>query len=551
MYIIKNAMKNIARSKVRNILVGTIALVIAVSACVALSIKESAVKTKESTLDLLSVTAEISYDRSSVMSEANNDGSFDRSSMMDILSSGTALTLDEYKKYAAASTVKDSYYSMSASLNGDDSLLPYSEDDETSDETTDDNTDTSVNTETTDNNNQDQGQNGFGMPEGAVMESQEDFKLVGYSGDSAMTDFASDGTCSIISGSVFEEGTDKMVCIISDELAEWNDGLSVGDTIVLVNPENEDETYSLEIVGIYSNSASGSSQGMFSATDPANYIYMSYNTLNKITDASEEAAVVSTDDDGNETTTAIAGSLAYTYTFKDADDYYVFEDEVYDLGLDETYAANSEDISAFEQSMTPLESLSSMATWFLVVVFTVGSIILVVLNIFNIRDRKYEIGVLCAIGMKKGKVALQFICELFTVTLTAILIGTIIGACISVPVTNTLLASQIENESISNSASAENFGRPVGMNGDMTAPDNIDGESVSSEITGSTDSSKGLFGSFAAGAQNYVSSVSYSTDLTVIAELIIAGILLTSLSSLAAVISIMRYEPLKILSNRD
>ena len=42
MYIIKNARRCIGRSKGRNILIGIIALVIAVSACIGLSIRQAA-----------------------------------------------------------------------------------------------------------------------------------------------------------------------------------------------------------------------------------------------------------------------------------------------------------------------------------------------------------------------------------------------------------------------------------------------------------------------------------------------------------------------------
>lgn len=36
-------------------------------------------------------------------------------------------------------------------------------------------------------------------------------------------------------------------------------------------------------------------------------------------------------------------------------------------------------------------------------ILVIGAVILVVLNIFNVRERKYEIGVLTAMGMKKER----------------------------------------------------------------------------------------------------------------------------------------------------
>lgn len=70
MYIIKNALLSIARSKERNILIGIIALAIAVSACIALSIQQSAIKAREDTLNVMNITAQISKDFDSMMQSA-------------------------------------------------------------------------------------------------------------------------------------------------------------------------------------------------------------------------------------------------------------------------------------------------------------------------------------------------------------------------------------------------------------------------------------------------------------------------------------------------
>ena len=69
MYIIKNALRCIGRSKGRNVLIGIIALVIAISACIGLSIRQASESAKESALEGMSVTATISYDRTSAMGQ--------------------------------------------------------------------------------------------------------------------------------------------------------------------------------------------------------------------------------------------------------------------------------------------------------------------------------------------------------------------------------------------------------------------------------------------------------------------------------------------------
>ena len=118
MYILTNAIKSITRNKARNILIAIIALVIAISACIALSIRQAAETAKEDTLASMSVTAQISFDRSSMMSEmrdqmqpptngkdpgANRESGqrpdFDFEALR-----GEALTLDDYLTYTEAQT---------------------------------------------------------------------------------------------------------------------------------------------------------------------------------------------------------------------------------------------------------------------------------------------------------------------------------------------------------------------------------------------------------------------------------------------------------------
>ena len=73
MYIIKNALRCISRSKGRNVLIRIIVLVIAVSSCIGLSIRQAANDAKQTALDNLSITATISFDRQSMMKEMRGE----------------------------------------------------------------------------------------------------------------------------------------------------------------------------------------------------------------------------------------------------------------------------------------------------------------------------------------------------------------------------------------------------------------------------------------------------------------------------------------------
>lgn len=503
MYIIKNALRNIVRSKGRNILIGCIAFVIGLSACLALSIKQAAVSEKESGLANLNVTATIGYDRQGMMEKAQESSSTteegekpDFKSMMKEMSS---LSLDEMLTYAKADSVKDFYYTMSLSLDGKD-IDPF---------------ETSKSSSTTDEEAApSMGQGGRGGMQN--MQSQGDFTITGYSSYEAMSDFVSK-TKTITSGELFDETSKELTCIINQELATLND-LKVNDDITVVNPENEKDTYKIKVVGIYTSSETTQTQGgpmNMAMSDPANQIYMSYAALNTITTTSNK---VSED-------TALSGQTRGTYTFASVSDYEKFETQARKLGLSDEYSVSSTDINAYEQSLAPLENLSTYATYFLAVILVIGGCILVVLNIYHIRERKYEIGVLAAIGMNKTKVASQFIAEIFTITMLSVLLGNGIGAAVSVPVTNALISTQ-------STQSSTMEGIPSRGNESGTKP--------------SGDKGSGMFGNV-----ETIEEVRSATNLNVVLQLVGIAILLTILSGGISVLTILRYEPIRILSERE
>ena len=133
-----------------------------------------------------------------------------------------------------------------------------------------------------------------------------------------------------------------------------------------------------------------------SMSDPANQILMSYETL--------KAGVDDMD--------SVFSQTNGTYVFADQEKYEQFQDDVKEMGLDDSYTVTSQDVNSYAQSLIPLENLSNFALYFFIVVLIIGAIVLMVINIFNIRERKYEIGVLTAIGMKKRNVCVQLFMRL-------------------------------------------------------------------------------------------------------------------------------------------
>lgn len=535
MYLIKNALRNITRSKGRNILIGIIAILIAASCCVSLAIRQAAATAEQDGLSALQITATISVDRQSLMKQAQDSGGDVRQSMTGFQS----LSLEEMKIYAQAASVLEFRYDMTTSVSAAGNLEPF---------------DTSDATEDSQSASAQQGGGMPTMPGGFQgqenerkgqfgMGTQGDFTLTGYSAHDAMASFVS-GTCQITHGVMFTQGSAQPECVVSDELATLN-SLSVGDTITLANPNQEEETYDFAIVGIYSNSQSSETGNMMrfsTASDPANQIYTSYEALAAVAEASAANAESETDDStGRVSTTALRTQTSGTYVFSSLEDYQAFPQQAKDLGLSDSYTVSSTDYSGYEQSLAPLQNLSSFANLFLILTLIIGGVILLVLNIFNIRERKYEVGVLTAIGMKKGKVAAQFVLELLCVTLVSMVIGAAAGAVCSVPVADSLLASQISAQQQSATQREQNFGKGQGG-----APGGQEMPSMDASALGG-----GFMGGRGfAQVSNYVSDIHASINLTVAAQLLLIGLLLTILSSLSAVVFILRYEPLKILTNR-
>lgn len=536
MYIIKNALRCIGRAKGRNVLIAIIVLVISLSACIGLSIRQAASSAKEETLKGMSVTGTISFDRKSLMENMtppDMNGGFDRSQFGEKMS-GNDLTLDDYQKYSKADSVSDFYYTTTVSVNETESFLAVTEDTESS----------------FGGMGGFSGFGGMGGGKGDRFGASGDFTIVGYSADSAMTDFIN-GSATITDGVVFDEGTKNLDCIISEELATYN-SIEVGNTVTVCNPNNEEEIYTLMVVGIYSDSTANQNEMPMmmggSASDPANKIYTSYAALMSIVSRSEQNSTTVTDEDtGRQYETKLSNTLSATYVFEDVEAYNAFEDEVRELGLDDSYAVSSNDLTEYENSLVPLNTLSKMAGWFLVVILVIGAIILVVLNIFNVRERKYEIGVLTAMGMKKIKVAAQFLTEIFVVTLVSVTIGALIGAVTSVPVTNALLENQVASQNQKAENITQGFGRDPGQ---MMGQGGMGGFSQPpGDMGGGKNPFANMFGSDA--NANYVTSISSATNLTVIFQMLGIAILLTLVSGMASMLFVMRYEPLKILANRD
>ena len=74
MFIIRNAVRNIRRSKGRSILIGILITIIAFSSSIGLYIRQASSDSRDAALSKLNITAQITQNRSRAMKQATGPG---------------------------------------------------------------------------------------------------------------------------------------------------------------------------------------------------------------------------------------------------------------------------------------------------------------------------------------------------------------------------------------------------------------------------------------------------------------------------------------------
>lgn len=184
-----------------------------------------------------------------------------------------------------------------------------------------------------------------------------------------------------------------------------------------------------------------------------------------------------------------------------------FNKEVHQKGLRDIYVMQTNE-STYHEVVKPLEGASRTVGVITLIVFFAGSLIFVLLALLAIRERKYEIGVLRAMGMKKANVALGLVYESILMIALCLMIGLPAGAAASQPVTNALLDNQMRR---SEEYKENSF---YGDTGTMPA------------------------------------QIEVSLSLTAVAKVSAAAVVIAILSCSVGVIYIIRYEPMKNFSER-
>lgn len=478
------------RGKWKSLLTAIITVIVIAAATTGLAIVSTVNKTVAEGIESNNVTAQISFDREAAMSKTRtNDSSSgtsgsagsppekpDRDAMRKALSE-SLLSLDDYNKYAQSQYVKETYYTESSSVNGSDNFEPVSTSSSSGSGSSSDSGSSSGSGSSSEGNSQnsESGSGGMsgGMPGGMADRgdfggsamSSSDFTITAFSNDTALDS----ETFSIKSGSAITADS-KMQVMISESLATLN-GLSTGDTITVTDTSDSSKTWEMKIAGIYEKSSSSQGfdrPGSNPMNDSDNALWVSTPTLKEM---GLDAASTSGSDN--------AAQISYTYVLNNVEDYKAFAQECKDKGLSDTYKVESPDADAWENSITPLKSMKSIAVTAVMVILAIGALILAAVSIAAARNRDYEYGVLTAIGMKKSKVCAQHLLSTIIITALGMVLGIGAGFVAAQPVTTSMLKSQVSAASAQSQKTEEKFGRTAGSGAPgsqsgQSAPDSSD-----------------------------------------------------------------------------
>ena len=289
--------------------------------------------------------------------------------------------------------------------------------------------------------------------------------------------------------------------LISDKLTKLNH-LNIGDTITIqvatTSTGGKTAQVNVKIKGIYTDTDEKANEAGIAISNHSNEIFMNYSSTHNSQIFNDNTS-----------------QFSVYLTLHNPENKDNLQKEMYEKGLPEYYRVDINE-AAYQKVVGPIESLNDMTKIFMLTIIVFGGIVLITLSIFAIRERKYEIGVLRAIGMTKNKVMIGLLSEMFMITGICLVLGIGTAALVSQPIADTLYQSQ-KNQDIS------------------TQSNELNSASVSSSsLTNKT-----------------LTNIEISLDIQTTIQIICVGFVLAAISSIAGITYIVRYEPMRILSERD
>ncbi|OAZ65887.1 putative ABC transporter permease YclI [Bacillus siamensis] len=317
------------------------------------------------------------------------------------------------------------------------------------------------------------------------------------------------GSSKITDGSAITKAdADAKVAVINETLADQNK-LKVGGSITVSSATDDSVKTKLKIVGIYKTTSSGDDQAEhFSFLNPDNKIYTPYTA----------AAALK----GSDNKSKISSAVYYMDDAKYIDSFVAAAKKT--SIDDKTYTLTTND-QVYQQMVGPIENVASFSKNVVYLVSIAGAVILGLIVMMSIRERKYEMGVLMAIGEKRRKLIGQFLTEILIVAVIAIGIASVTGSLVANQLGNQLLSQQV--------SSADNSQQQTSGWGSGEMP-----------------RGGGMFGQHSSGA-DVISTMQVNVSLNDLLILGGIGVAIAVIATLLPSVSVMRLHPKTILTKQE
>ena len=337
--------------------------------------------------------------------------------------------------------------------------------------------------------------------------SQEDFTISGTNDLAASTSFTD--SYKISSGRAIkasDEGTNNVV--IESTLASQN-SLKVGSTFTI--KDSNDKTYKMTVVGIYTTTSSSTE----SSIQYMNTMYTALSVANSI----------------KGTTGKVSNA---TYSMENPAQADTFVKAANKLVNDSNY-------QAYQNVKSSLNNVASFARNIVLIVAIAGAIILELIVMLMVRERRFEIGVLMSLGESKLKIIGQFFFELFMVMIVSVGIASAAGNVVG----NVVGQQLLKQETTQTTASTSNMQGAPGANGGKT-----EGQRPSENAGGFMGRAGGAIGfGQSASEAKALEKLNIKTSVSEILLLVAIAILITLIAVGLASIGILRLNPKQVLTN--
>ncbi|WP_371267465.1 ABC transporter permease [Streptococcus sp.] len=508
MNFIKRAWLATKAKKGRTALLILVTSAILIFVLAGLTIKNAADSAVESAKSEAGATVTLSVNREAMMKAFNPDSDSSSDDSSDDSSATTSVDLATAESIAEKDGVASYLFTTTTTATAGDDISAIS-------------TSSSSSSDDSSDSNQPSSRGDMEMTSG-------DFTITGVNSTDYVSDFTS-GTSEITDGVGITSDTADNSAVISSDLADAND-LSVGDTFTVTTTVDDTETsYTLTVVGIYENSSTATTAQMMSnASNPQNNIYTNLTTADTMkgeTDTLDSAV----------------------YTLSNPEDMVNFVDEVESEIDTDSYSVTSSD-EIYEQMLSPLNNISSIAQNIVILVAIAGAVILTLIVILSIRERRYEIGVLMSLGENRIKIIGQFFMELFMVTVVSLIIASFAGNFVGNVLGNQLLSSSTSTEQTTQN-SGLNGGGP-GQDTNSSDSNNSDsGQKSGAPGDGGGRGDMGNMVSMATSSTQAIDDLDIKLTGTDVAKLGGIALLISFVSTILASIGIIRMKPKDILSS--